>query len=183
MRNDRAALIRAIMDAGCDLEVAEAAAAMLWNRRIPSPTRRRGRPPWIPTPAERDRIIKLRASGVPVKVIAVIYGIDETTLRKRCQHELAHATELVRAALGGVMISAGLSGDWRASLAWLSRHGGEAWQKPPSVHLVGGAGTPIAVDHRVQVYLPDNHRPRVTISTEPAAIADSELEDDPIPLG
>ena len=46
----------------------------------------------------------------------------------------------------GVMISAGLSGDWRASLAWLSRHGGEAWRKPPSVHLFGGTGTPIAVD-------------------------------------
>jgi hypothetical protein len=177
MRHDRATLIQAIMDAGCDREVAEAAADMLWRRRTPV-KRRPGRPAWIPTDADRDRVMRLRGSAVPAKIIASIMGVDETTLRQKCRHELDNGSEMLKAALAGVVVRQGLRGDWRAAIGWLARFGGDEWKRP-QVHLIGGTGTPITVAQQVQVYLPENHRP--TIGGEPAAIADRETDLDPVP--
>ena len=127
-------------------------------------------------------VARSRASGVATKTIAALLRIDETTLRRECRRELADGREMLKAALSNVVVRRGLAGDWRAAIGWLARFSDE-WKKP-QVHLIGGVpGNPIAVAHEVRVFLPDNGRRSVVVSEPAPAIADSELEDDPIPLG
>jgi hypothetical protein len=175
VRNDRGALIRLIQQFDVPHDVAEALAKMAFDRRTPSPKRRPGRPPWIPTDEERDKVMRLRASGVPAQVIALCLGIEEPTLRKRYGKELETGRAMVKAALGNVVVRSGLRGDWRAAIGWLARFGGEEWQKP-NVHLVGGLpGNPVKVENRVSIYLPENRRPPVTIpDREPDPVSDWE---------
>jgi hypothetical protein len=69
-------------------------------------------------------------NGIPVETIAKIVGCHRITLNKTCRRELDIGSEQVKAAMGIAVVRAGLAGDWRASISWLSRFGGSEWHKP-----------------------------------------------------
>lgn len=93
--------------------------------------RRGGRPPFEPSDRDRYLVQVLAGNGVAQAVIAKLIGdgIDLKTLRKHFRRELSDGTSRIRAGLSVVVVRAGLSGDWRAALAWLARFGGPEWRQ------------------------------------------------------
>jgi hypothetical protein len=140
-----------------------------------------GRPPFAPTSEQRHLVELARANGVPVKTIARLLGVNLRTLTRHFRQELADGRDRVVSALGAVVLNAALAGDWRAAIAWLSRHGGPEWRKTEG-HLHAGlpGGEPIRVSTgRVTIVeLPDNHRTDIS----PDEIAAEGNDADPGPL-
>jgi hypothetical protein len=118
---------------------------------------------------------------VPVKTIARLLGINLRTLNRHFRQELAHGRDRVVSALGCVVLNAGLAGDWRAAIAWLSRFGGPEWKNTETrLHAGLPGGDPIRVSTgRVTIVeLPDNHRPDIS----PEDLAAEGNDADPSPL-
>jgi hypothetical protein len=101
-----------------------------------------GRPAFVPTSGQRRLVEVLRANGVPMPVIASLLDVDIKTVRRHFRAELQTGKERVTAALGAVVVRAGLGGDWRASLAWLARYGGPDWRHVEKRVLSGDPDAP-----------------------------------------
>jgi hypothetical protein len=113
-----------------------------------------GRPPFVPSIEQRHAVTVLRTNGCSERVIARLLRINRRTLRKHFKTELEDAREILVAALGAVVVHAGLNGDWRAAVSWLSRFGGPEWV-PTERRLHGGipGAPPIEVNARARVII------------------------------
>src|SRR4051794_12978596 len=114
--------------------------------------RRRGRPDHVPTEAYRHTDSVLRSTGTSLKLIARLLRLDLRTLNKHYKAELTDAHQTLGAAPNGFIVNAALNENWRAALAWLSRHGGPEWEKTEA-RVVGGmrGSEPIPVKGRVVI--------------------------------
>ena len=124
----------------------------------------KGRLPHAPTEPYRHTVSVLRANGTPDTVIARLLRLGVDALRKHYGNELQEGKETVTAALGSVVVNAGLNGNISAALSWLSRFGGEEWKKVEARLHGGLAGAPpigVEARARVVIVLPDNGRPSV----------------------
>ena len=100
---------------------------------------------FVPTDAQRYLVKVLSTLGTPIEIIARYVaedgGIHERTLRKHFADEIATGREWVIAGLGVSVIRAGLSGDWRASVAYLARFGPPGWKLEHSDSDIPAAAT------------------------------------------
>jgi hypothetical protein len=119
------------------------------------PKKRRGKKiGHVPTEAYRHTVQVLRANGVNQEAIARILRLDFRTLHKHYSQELKHGQENLIAALGVVIVNAGLAGNWRAALAFLSRFGGPAWKNTVRQEIYGvGGEPPTGVEPRARVII------------------------------
>ncbi len=87
-----------------------------------------GRPPFEPSPEQRQMVQILRANGISVEAIARSIGVSTPTLRKYFKIELLHGYEHVKGAMGHTLVKEGLKGNVSAICFWLARQGGEEWR-------------------------------------------------------
>lgn len=125
----------------------------------------KGDPGHIPTEPYRHTVSVLRANGAAEETIARLLRMKVDTLRKHYPGELKDGRETITAALGSIVVNAGLNGNVHAALSWLGRFGGEEWKKSEN-RLHGGipGAAPIGIEarSRVVIVLPDNGRPTLT---------------------
>ncbi len=80
---------------------------------------RRGRPKFKPTPAQREKVMRLRADGWSIERIARSIGTDHETLRAAFPAELEHGADIKRAELLEYADKAAKKGNV-AAIKWLS---------------------------------------------------------------
>lgn len=73
--------------------------------------KRRGRPPFKPTPSQRATVEQMRYCGEPAAVIARAIRIDEDTLRKHFVEELANGHAKRRKEVVGFLFAAARKGN------------------------------------------------------------------------
>ncbi len=102
---------------------------------------RTGRPPFVPSPQERQWVTVAAAGAMPLADIAAKLGIAIKTLRKACRKELdtGLATCTVQVAANFLRIATGdsKSAAWAAD-RWLRMRAPEQWHDPPTE--IGNAG-------------------------------------------
>lgn len=96
-----------------------------------------GRPPHVPTPALRENVEILVASGMRAWQIAAALGISEPTLAEHYEHELANGKAKKTAEVVLAQFKAATEGNVAAQKAWLGQSlamekGPASGQAPPS---------------------------------------------------
>jgi len=108
--------------------------------------RGRGRPPHQPT-KETRRLVAMGARGAtPHHEIARALGIGIHTLRRDYKTELRTARIYAKMKMGARLYNAGMKGNVKAMIHWLSMRGGDEWKpRPVDHHLSGPAGGAIPI--------------------------------------
>ncbi len=108
---------------------------------------RAGRPPYVPTPQERQWVTVAAAGAMPQRDIAARLGISAGALRKACRKELdtGLATCTVQVAANFLRIATGdsKSAAWAAD-RWLRMRAPEQWHDPPT-EIGNAGGQPFAI--------------------------------------
>jgi hypothetical protein len=100
-----------------------------------------GRPPFVPTRAQRLLVRTMAANRVPQEIMARNIlrdrddedGISERTLRKVFRQELDEGYQDTVARMGMAVVKSGLSGNVAAAKYWLQTHGGDQWKTTKKV--------------------------------------------------
>ena len=113
-----------------------------------------GRPPFEPTPTQRQVVIACRACGVPADAIAHELGIDRKTLQKYFADEMKHGKGRMVIRIGTKLLQKAMQGDIRAMIHYLNRHGGEPWQESHRLIHTGPGGGPVQPPNLIVTVLP-----------------------------
>jgi hypothetical protein len=110
---------------------------------------RTGRPPYVPTPQERQWVTVAAAGAMPQRDIAAKLGVSAGVLRKACRKELdtGLATCTVQVAANFLRIATGdsKSAAWAAD-RWLRMRAPEQWRDQPAQQLLGNLdGKPLNI--------------------------------------
>ncbi len=110
--------------------------------------KKRGRPRFEPTDAQKLQVVTLAANGFPNEYIADYLQINGKTLVKYFVEELRTSKKLAAAKLKLTIYQRGMKGELVAALAWLNNHGwgndnsdGELLP-PPQLGISFSAGGP-----------------------------------------
>jgi hypothetical protein len=150
----------------------------------PEPRRKRGHPPFIPTPEQRQVIAALAAFGISQKAMVELLRregvpcVSDKTLVKAFRDELKHGRELMISALGTRMYDIAMSDRPNAynALCFLLRtFGGPAWRVADAKDEV-----PPPPETGVAMIFP---RPEMTRAEEPTPPTIEAEADAPAELG
>lgn len=97
-----------------------------------------GRPLHHPTKEIREMVELGAASGAPHHEIARAVGIGIHTLRREYGKELRTARIKAKLKMAGRLFNAGMAGNTKAMIHWLSMRGGDEWKPLPLRHQHGG---------------------------------------------
>lgn len=86
--------------------------------------KRKGRPPFKPTPALRRKVSILRAGGMTQEAVAMAIGVDDDTLKKHFEVELTFGAAKARAEIVSKLHEAAKGGNVTAQKAFLARNEG-----------------------------------------------------------
>ena len=103
------------------------------------PVKRRTKPPFEPTDAQRRQVDALAAYGVPEHAIAKVIGCDPKTLRKYFREELDTAHVKANSAVAQSLFKKATSDGSQsvtAAIFWLKTRAG--WKEPPIGHQHSG---------------------------------------------
>lgn len=97
-----------------------------------------GRPRHQPTKEFRELVELGAANAMPHHEIARVLGIGIKTLRREYYRELRTAGLKAKLKMGGRLFNAGMAGNTKAMIHWLSMRGGDEWKPLPLRHQHGG---------------------------------------------
>lgn len=106
-----------------------------------------GRPRHQPNKETRELVELGAANAMPHMEIARVLGIGIHTLRREYGRELRVARLKAKLKMGGRLFNAGMAGNTKAMIHWLSMRGGDEWKPPALKHQhsgPNGAAIPIA---------------------------------------
>jgi hypothetical protein len=119
-----------------------------------------GRPPFIPTDAERKQVETLSGYGVPHEQIAVLVrdGIHDDTLREHFHRELKAGKAKANASVGQTLFKKAVGGDTTAAIWWSKSQ--MRWKDTTTHEVTGKDGETLQMDiyHSVFGDLLDNLR-------------------------
>ena len=85
--------------------------------KFPAPIKRkRGRPRFVPTDAQRERVVALKAVGATNETVAKILGIDRETLTANFQEEIETGVADILGQVVGTLFRQALAGDITACI-------------------------------------------------------------------
>lgn len=120
------------------------------------PTPRMGRPPYVPSPEDRENVVILVAAGVEHRIIAKILRVSEHTVQRHFKEELKEGHKLVTAKIGAVLVRLALAGNLGAIRTFLLCRAHDIWRVPKDdQRAFGGDGPP---PDNVIFVLPPNGR-------------------------
>jgi len=105
------------------------------------------RPEYEPTEADRQKVERMAAIGIPQDEIARTIGsggIDPKTLRKHFREELDTAATKANAMVGGTLYNKAINGDTAAAIWWSKTRMG--WKETTRQENTGEGGGPIQVE-------------------------------------
>lgn len=97
-----------------------------------------GRPQYQPTKEHRELVELGAANAMPHHEIARVLGIGIHTLRRVYGRQLRVARLKAKMKMGGRLFNAGMAGNTKAMIHWLSMRGGDEWKPLPLRHQHGG---------------------------------------------
>ena len=107
--------------------------------------RSRGRPRYVPTPADRNTVTSMAACGFKHEDIARCLGtegIDDKTLRKHFRAELDTAAEKANAAVANKAYQLAVAGNpYQMTMFWLKCRAG--WRDVVTTEFTGANGNPL----------------------------------------
>lgn len=103
-----------------------------------------GRPPYHPTPEDRDVVVAMAFAGFTQERIARAMGVAENTLRKHYHDELQRGTDRMLADVVRSLAAKACSGDTTACI-WITKTR-LGWREPPKqVEMAGPDGGSISL--------------------------------------
>lgn len=134
-----------------------------------------GQPPFIPTDAQRARIMTLVAAGFTNESIAVVMAIPSETLERHFDFELKQGKVVVDAKVLGGIVERAIEGDKTMAIWYSKTRGG--WSERG-----GQAGDPAAAAALFSIQIGANlggdHAPEISITALPRA-HENESEEEP----
>lgn len=118
------------------------------SKQKESVKRPEGRPPFVPTDAQRKKVYKYASVGVPQEFIARLIinpetksGIGLATLNKYFRDELDLASTKATADVGGALYKNAISGNVTAQIFWMKTRAG--WKETDKLEVSGTDGAPL----------------------------------------
>ena len=109
--------------------------------------KRRGRPPYVRTEENAERVEALCAYGMDHVMIASMLGISHDTLTKYYRHELDVGKSKVVEQVANSLKRNAMSGDVQAQKFFLSSRAG--WSEKQTHELSGRDGAPMRIEWHV----------------------------------
>jgi hypothetical protein len=102
-----------------------------------------GRPPFVPTPAERKQVEALSGYGLPIDQIAVLVrdGIHIDTLRAHFATELVSGKAKANGQVGKTLFQKVMAGDTTAAIWWSKTQ--MRWAETQKHEVTGADGAPL----------------------------------------
>lgn len=100
--------------------------------RKPRKKRGRGRPPFVPTKAQRERVKTCKAAGMTHDELALGFGIDRNTLEKHFAYELGQGATNRRQEAMDKLWQLGKSGNVAALKAYIAKLEDDPHAVPPA---------------------------------------------------
>lgn len=102
-----------------------------------------GRPPFVPTTAQRQLVTVWRGTGIAPDDIARQIGISPHTLRKHFPDELDHGLTTLVSKMSAKVVTKALAGDGQMLKFYLTNFGGDAWKEKKQLEMTGKNGVPL----------------------------------------
>ncbi len=87
--------------------------------------------PHVPTPENRELVLRDSGMGVPHDTIADSLGITKRTLYRYYRKELNHGVAVTNRRVGGKLYELAMAGNVAAVIFWLKCHAGWRQDGPP----------------------------------------------------
>lgn len=136
------------------------------------PTKRVGRPAYVPGDTDKSRVVAWAAAGVPQRTMCKMLGISVETLEKYFRDELDHGGDEANAQVANVLFTKALSGDLTACIFWAKTR--MRWSEKAAV---GDRDNPLVVEG-----MPDpNVALRAALDLVEKAARGTQSPDDKVP--
>ena len=122
-------------------------------RLKPPLANKNGRPPYVATAGDKQKVTVFRSCGLPIPDIAVQLGISINTLRKYYSEELANGMATIVSRIGAQVVKKALAGDNGMIVFYLKNHGGEAWKDKQRLEHTGADGAPLQPPNLIVSFL------------------------------